>query len=126
MTKYVCLVQLRLESFVAWKLEHIPRGSNEKADALAVVVASLPIKEIMLFPVYYRPKSSFATNRLNEIEKACPFWMTPIVCYLSSGERMDSRVEVHRVQVQAALFSLVNRQLYKRSLDNPYLKCLTT
>ena len=32
MTKYVCLVKLRLESFMAWKLEHIPRGSNEKAD----------------------------------------------------------------------------------------------
>ena len=45
MTKYVCLVKLRLESFVGWKLEHIPRGSNKKADALAVVAASLPTKE---------------------------------------------------------------------------------
>ena len=38
MNKYVCLVKLRLENFVAWKLEHIPRGSNEKKDALEVVV----------------------------------------------------------------------------------------
>ena len=45
MAKYVHLVKLRLKSFVAWKLEHIPRGSNEKADALTVVAVSLPIKE---------------------------------------------------------------------------------
>ena len=37
MTKYVCLVKLQLESFMAWKLEHIPRGPNEKADALAAM-----------------------------------------------------------------------------------------
>ena len=34
MIKYVCLVKLRLESFAAWKLEHIPRGSNEMVYAL--------------------------------------------------------------------------------------------
>ena len=33
MIKYVCLAKLRLESFVAWKLEHILRGSNDRADA---------------------------------------------------------------------------------------------
>ena len=50
---------------MAWKLEHIPRGSNEKADSLAVVAASLPIKE-------YQPKSSIVVNRVNKIEKAYP------------------------------------------------------
>ena len=97
MTKYVCLVKLRLESFVAWKLEHIPWGSNEKVDALVVVAASLPTKETMLLSVYYQPKSSIANNRVNEIEEACPSWMTPIVRYLSSGELLDSRVEAHKI-----------------------------
>ena len=55
MAKYVSLVKLRLGSFVAWRLKHIPRDSNEEADALAVVVASLPIKETMFLPVYYQP-----------------------------------------------------------------------
>ena len=52
MIKYVCLVKLRLESFTAWKLEHILRNSNEKTDALATLAASLPIKETVSFPVY--------------------------------------------------------------------------
>ena len=42
MNKYVCLVKLRLESFVAWKLEHIPRGSNKKEDALAAMAVYHP------------------------------------------------------------------------------------
>ena len=51
--------------------------------------------------------------------------MTPIVRYLSSGELPDNKVEAHNIQVQVARFSLINNQLYKRSLCGPYLKCLT-
>ena len=97
MTKYVCLVKLRLESFMAWKLEHIPRSSNEKADALAAVATSIPTKETVLLPVYYQLESSIAANKVNKIEEACTSWMTPIVHYLSSGELSDSRVEAHKI-----------------------------
>ena len=53
MSKYVCMVKLLLENFLAWKLEHILRGLNEKADSLAVVVVSLLIKETVLLLIYY-------------------------------------------------------------------------
>ena len=107
MTKYVCLVKLLLESFVAWKLEHIPRGSNEKANALVAVATSLPTKETVLLPVYYQPESLITVNQVNKIEQAYPSWMTPIVCYLSLGELLDIRVEAHKIQVHVARFSLV-------------------
>ena len=125
MTKYVSLVALRLGNFVAWLLEHVSRDSNEKPDALAAMAASLPIKEIVFLPVYYQPESLITTNRVNEINEVCPSWMTPIVQYLSSGELSDNRAEAHKTQVRAARFLLVSDQLYKRSLDRPYLKCLT-
>ena len=54
MIKYVCLVKLRVGSFAACKIEHIPRDSNEKADALTAVAASFPIKEMVFLPVYYQ------------------------------------------------------------------------
>ena len=54
MTKYVSLVNLRLGNLVAWQLEYVSRISNEKADALVVVAASLPIKENVLLSVYYQ------------------------------------------------------------------------
>ena len=125
MTKYLNLTNLRLGSFVAWQLEHVLRNCNEKAYALAIVVVSLPINEAVLFPVYYQPESSITTNRVNEIDETGPSWITPIARYLSSEELPNNRVEAHKIQVQTARFSLVNGQLYKRSLGRPYLKCLT-
>ena len=50
MTKYLSLINLQLGSFMAWRLEYVPRSSNEKADALVSVVASIPLKETMLPP----------------------------------------------------------------------------
>ena len=124
MTKYVSLVTLGLGNFVAWQLEHVSRCSNEKADGLATMVVSLPIKEMVLLPVYYQSESSITSNRVNKIDKASPSWMTPIVLYLKTKEFPDNRVEAHKIQIKAARFSPVNYQLYKRSLDGPYLKCL--
>ena len=126
MDRYVGLINQRLGSFTTWKLEHILRDSNERADAFTVVVASIPIKETVFPPIYYQPASSITTDRVNQIDEVDTSWLTPIMHYLSSGELPDNRVEAHKVQVQAVRFSLVKRQLYKRSLDWPYLKCLTT
>ena len=97
MTKYVRMVNLQLGKFMAWRLEYVSRDSNEKADALATVAASLPIKEMVLLPIYYQSKSSITTNWINEIDKACPSWMTPIVSYLRSGELSDNRAEAHKI-----------------------------
>ena len=86
---------------------------------------SLPIKEIMLLPISYQPKSLITNNRVNEVCKTGPSWMTQVAHYLSSGELPDNRAKAHKIQVQAARFSLINGQLYKRFLGGPYLKCFT-
>ena len=47
MVMYASLAKQRLRSFATWKLEHILRDSNEKADTLAAMVASIPIREMV-------------------------------------------------------------------------------
>ena len=54
---------------MAWKLEHIPRDSIERADALAVVVASIQIKETVFLPIYYQPTSSITTDLVSQIDE---------------------------------------------------------
>ena len=84
---------------MAWKLEHIPRDSIEKANVLATVAASLSIKETIFLPIYLQPASSISTNQVNEIDEDCSSWMTPIVHYFSSRELPDNRIETHKIQV---------------------------
>ena len=51
--------------------------------------------------------------------------MDPIRLYIATGELPIDRGKAHKIQIQSARFSLIDRQLYKRSLGGPYLKCLT-
>ena len=97
MARYMGLVKQRLGSFAAWKLEHILRDSNERADALAAVAASIPIKETVFLPIYYQSTSSIATDRVSQIDKTSPSWLTPILHYLSSRELLNNRVEAQKV-----------------------------
>ena len=68
MARYMGLVKQQLGSFAAWKLEHIPRDSNERADALVAVVVSIPIKEIVFLSIYYQPTSSITTDLVSQID----------------------------------------------------------
>ena len=71
MDKDVGLIKQRLGNFVAWKLEHILKDSNERAYALEAMATSIPIKEIVFLPIYYQPASSITTDRVSQIDEAC-------------------------------------------------------
>ena len=83
MEKYASLVKQKLSTLTTWKLEHVPRVSNERADALAVVAASLPIKETIYLPIYYQPGSSILHTQVSQIEESPPSWMDPIRLYMA-------------------------------------------
>ena len=125
MAKYASLVKQKLSILTAWKLKHVSRDSNERADALATVATSLPIKETIYLPIYYQPGSSILHTQVSQVEESPPSWIDPIRLYIATGELQDDRSMAHKIQIQSARFSLVDGQLYKRSLGGPYLKCLT-
>ena len=50
--------------------------------------------------------------------------MDPIRLYIATGELPNEKDKAHKVQIQSARFSMVDGQLYKRSLGGPYLVCL--
>ena len=69
MAKYASLVKKKLNTLLAWKLEHVPRNCNERADALAAVVALLSIRETVFLPIYYQPDSSILCAQVSQIEE---------------------------------------------------------
>ena len=125
MAKYASLIKQKLSTLSAWRLEHVPRDRNERVDALAAVVASFLVKETIYPHIYYQPDSSILHTQVSQIKEASPSWMDPIWLYIATRELPDDRNRAHKIQIQSARFSLVDGQLYKRSLGGPYLKCLT-
>ena len=109
MAKYVSLVKQRLSSFSVWKLEHIPRDCNEKTEALAATVASLSMTETVFLPIYYQSDSLIITTQVSQVDEVSPSWMDPIVQYINTGELPNERNKAHKIQIQSARFSLVNR-----------------
>ena len=97
MAKYVFLVKQRLGILEAWKLKHIPRDCNEKANALAAVAASLPITETVFLPIHYQPDSSIITARVSKVYEVSPSWMDPIVQYINTGELPNERNKAHKI-----------------------------
>ena len=108
MAKYASLVKHKLKTLSAWKLEHVPRDDNEKADALASVDASLPIREIVFLPIYYQSESSILHAQVNQIEEVPPSWIDPIRLYIATGELPNDRDKPHKVQIQPTRFSMID------------------
>ena len=99
MVKYVSRVKQRLSNFPVWKLEHIPRDRNEKANALASMVASLPLTETIFMPIYYQPTSLIGSPQINQVDENLPSWMDPISLYLSIGKLLSERDKAHKLKV---------------------------
>ena len=52
MARYLTKVRDTLQRFAKWTIEKISRTDNGRADILARIAASLPIKEAILLPIH--------------------------------------------------------------------------
>ena len=82
----------------------------------------LPETETISLPIYYQPFSSITTSQVSQVDEIIPSWMDPIIHYISTGELPNERDKAHKIQIQLNRFSLIDGQLFKRSLGGPYLK----
>nr|CAN81727.1 hypothetical protein VITISV_017319 [Vitis vinifera] len=128
MARYLAKVRNTLQQFTEWTIEKIKRADNRRADALAGIAASLPIKEAILLPIHVQPNPSVAeSSTCNTIEASQvdgQEWMNGITEYIRTGTLPGDLKQAHKVRVQAACFTLIGGHLYKRSFTGPYLRCL--
>ena len=69
MARYLAKVKDTLQQFTEWTVEKIRRTENGRADALAGIAASLPIKETILLPIHVQTNPSVVeTSTCNTIE----------------------------------------------------------
>ena len=69
MARYLAKVIDTLQRFIEWTIEKIRRTENGRADALAGIAASLPIKETIFLPIHVQVNPSVAeTSTCNTIK----------------------------------------------------------
>ncbi|RVW46364.1 Pro-Pol polyprotein [Vitis vinifera] len=104
------------------------RADNGRADALAGIAASLPIREAILLPIHVQANPSVARNSTCNTVEANQAddqeWTHDIAEYLRTGTLPEDPKQAHKIRVQAARFTLIGGHLYKRSFTGPYLRCL--
>ena len=100
-----------------FRSEKIKRADNRRADALAGIAASLPIKEAILLPIHVQTDPSVVgisscntieANQTNDQE-----WTDNITEYLRTGALPGDPKQAHKIRVQAARFTLIGGHLYK-------------
>nr|CAN63790.1 hypothetical protein VITISV_003629 [Vitis vinifera] len=128
MARYLTKVRDTLQRFTEWTIEKIKRTENGCADALAGIVASLPIKEVILLPIHVQANPSVTeASTCNTIEASQADgqeWTEDIIRYLRTGTLLEEPKQAHKIRVQTARFTLIGGHLYKRSFTGLYLKCL--
>ena len=73
MARYLTKVRDILQRFPEWTIEKIRQTKNGRADALASIAASLPIKETIFLPIHVQANSSIAeTSTCNAITASQP------------------------------------------------------
>ena len=128
MARYLTKVRDTLQRFIEWTIEKIRRTENGRADALAGITASLPIKEAILLPIHVQANLSVTeASTCNTIETSQANgqeWTEDIIKYLQTGTLSEKPNQAHKIRVQVARFTLIRRHLYKRSFSSSYLRCL--
>ncbi|RVW94628.1 Gypsy retrotransposon integrase-like protein 1 [Vitis vinifera] len=128
MARYLTKVRNTLQRFTEWTIEKIRRTENGRADALAGIAASLPIKEAILLPIHVQTDPSVAgistCNTIEANQADDQEWTDNIAEYLRTGTLPGDPKQAHKVRVQVARFTLIRGHLYKRSFTGPYLRCL--
>lgn len=67
MACYLTLVDTRIENLDGWSIWQAPQEENERVDALAKVVVTLPIQETMMLSVYLQVMASISLKWVNKI-----------------------------------------------------------
>ncbi|XP_061360638.1 uncharacterized protein LOC133304610 [Gastrolobium bilobum] len=131
MIKYLEKVRLLLTEFQSFKMEHIPREQNSRADILSklastkgpgnnrsVIQQSVPNPSIIMAVTKQKAQPSQNAQSMVDDDNM-PLddketWMTPIWNYLVKGEAPQETRAAKKLSRKASFYTIINNQLYKK------------
>ncbi|XP_016195081.1 uncharacterized protein LOC107636060 [Arachis ipaensis] len=105
--------------------QHVPRERNARADLLSKLASTKPGhgNKSLIQEVVKTPSVSTTTNAHLTISNQGS-WTYPILQYLLDGTLPPDPKEEKRIKREAANYTIVTGQLYKRGFSQPLLKCI--
>ena len=82
MTQYLAMVEEHLKKLNDWINRPTPREENGKDDALVRIVATLPINETIMLPIYLKVMPSITLESVCNTNEEDSRWMLDIIKYL--------------------------------------------
>lgn len=79
----------------------------------------------MVLSIYVQVTPTIAESHICNAVKEDQDWTVGIKAYLQAGTLPEDSKHAHKIRVQAARFTLIGDDLYRRSFGGPYLRCLT-
>ncbi|RDX91699.1 hypothetical protein CR513_26281, partial [Mucuna pruriens] len=109
-------------SFESFKLLHVPRDQNERADLLAKLASTRRglqrsvIHENINTPTVEKPEVQCNEQRTT--------WMDAMLEYLKEGKLPVDPAEASKIRKEAPKYTLVEQRLYRRGFSSPLFKCV--
>ncbi|XP_057755308.1 uncharacterized protein LOC130974437 [Arachis stenosperma] len=123
--QYLTKVNKLKERFEIITIQHVPRERNARADLLSKLASTKPghgnkslIQEVVRSPSVSTTINAHLTSSNRES------WTYPILQYLLDGTLPPDKKEGKRIKREAANYTIVAGQLYKRGFSQPLLKCV--
>lgn len=133
---YLEFVHHLTSSFSSFRLIHVPREQNSRADLLAKLASnSRPghhnsvIRETLIAPrVASKEPAVDITTHVNSIETASTeissSWMTPYITYLVDGQLPRDPEEASIIKKNATRYTLIDGRLFRFGFSRPLLACV--
>ncbi|XP_025692740.1 uncharacterized protein [Arachis hypogaea] len=121
--RYWNMVRKLILTFDKFKIIHVPRGNNQRADILSKLATSRKGTSPKLSQLTLEEPSVNLTYILSMSQELD--WRVPIIDYLLHGTIPTSETNPKLFRRQASFYVLVGAELYKRGFSQPLLKCLS-
>ncbi|XP_025664473.1 uncharacterized protein [Arachis hypogaea] len=123
--QYLAKVNRLKEGFEHVTIQNVPRERNVRADLLSKLASTKPGhgNKSLIQEVVKSPSVSTTTNAHLTFSNQGS-WTHPILQYLLDGTLPPDPKEGKRIKREAAKYTVVAGQLYKRGFSQPLLKCV--
>ncbi|KAK0585420.1 hypothetical protein LWI29_028232 [Acer saccharum] len=108
-----------------YRIVHVPREENEKADALAKLAsATINIWPNNISMIRLLQPSIVKTKEVGAVFGERDSWITPIKEYLINDILPSDPLEAKRLKYRATRYSVLNGELYKRGYSRALQRCV--